>query len=379
MKVFMNGKVLLPEGILKKTNICIENGVIKDIRDEIFEDDELIDAEGAIISPGFVDIHVHGAGGSDFSDGSLKDIDVISEYLLKQGVTAFLGTTMSLSEELLSAVVEVAAPVTGITRPGKAVLWGINMEGPFIAMSKKGGQNGAYIRNSDYEMFLSLYKKSGNSIKLVDLAPELDGSIEFIRKAKELTRISLAHTDADYDMAKKAFQAGASHMTHLFNAMSPINHRNPGVILAAAEDAEFVEIICDGNHLHPAVIRFVFRLFGKKRVCIVSDSMRACGLSDGEYELGGQIVHVHGDKATLMDGTLAGSTTSIAEGMRRAVSFGVPVEEALLAATYVPAKAAGLDHILGSIRPGNRADLILLDDHLNVQSILLNGEIQQFS
>jgi len=375
--IIKNGNVFLPDGTLQRNDIVIENERIKYVGENLAQEgEEVIDASNCIVAPGFVDIHIHGAAGSDFSDGTAEDIDIIADYLLKQGVTAFLGTTMSLEEQQLSSIMATAAPFIGKTRKNKSVLWGINMEGPFIAKSKKGGQNGDYIINPDVDMMKRLYELSGNSIKLIDLAPELEGGLEFIEKIKDLCRVSLAHTEADYYMAKKAFNQGARHVTHLFNAMSPINHRNPGIIIAAMEAADFVEIISDGNHLHPAIIRFAFRMFGKNRICIVSDSMRACGMKDGEYNLGGQKVFVKGDRAELKDGTLAGSTTSVAEGMRRAVRFGVPMEVALQAVTLNPAKAAGLDHLLGSLKPGKRADVVILDSSLQIKAILLEGVLQ---
>lgn len=380
MTLIKNGIVFMPDGTLKKQDILLQNGKIMALSDDFIQSEvEAVDAKDCIVAPGFVDIHIHGAAGADFSDGTADSIEKIAHYLLQQGVTAFLGTTMSLSEAALSAVMDTAAPLIGRTRSGKAVLWGINMEGPFIAAGKKGAQNGDHICNPDFAMFMRLYEKSGGSIKLLDIAPELPGSLEFIKEATKLSRISLAHTNSDYEMAKNAFQSGASHVTHLYNAMPPIRHRDPGMIIAAIEDAEFVEIICDGKHVHPAIIRFTFQSFGKARVCIISDSMRACGLEDGEYELGGQNVYVKGDRATLMDGTLAGSTSSIAEGVRRAVQFGIPIEAALLAATYNPAKAAGLEHMLGSLRPGCRADVLLLDQQLNVKSVYLEGKKQHLS
>lgn len=377
MTVIKNGTVFMPDGSLIKTDIELENGLVKAVGEASdTSSGNIIDAEGLIVSPGFIDIHIHGANGADFSDGSVESIDRMAEYLLRQGVTAFLGTTMSLGEEALAAVMETAAPLVGKIRAGRAVLWGINMEGPFFAMSKKGGQNGKYIRNPDLEMFKRLYEKSGGSIRLVDLAPELNGSLEFIEKVKSLCKISLAHTEADYEIAMKAFKKGATHVTHLFNAMPPVNHRNPGIIVAAAEEAEFVELICDGKHVHPAVVRFAFRMFTGERVCIISDGMRACGLNDGEYELGGLPVYVEGDRAVLKDDTLAGSTTNAAEGVRRAIRFGVPVKDALRAATANPAKAAGLEHILGSLAPGKRADILLLDNQFNVRSVFLEGNRQ---
>ncbi len=378
MPVIQNGIVFLPDGTLKKKNVIIENGKVKALTEDMHPwPEDVIDASECIVSPGFVDIHIHGAAGSDFSDGERKHIDNIAGYLIKQGVTAFLGTTMSLEEKQLTQIMETAAPLIGKTREGMAALWGINLEGPFIALSKKGGQNGDHIRKPDFEMFTRLNERSGGAIRLVDIAPELEGSLEFIRNTSKNCRVSLAHTEADYDMAKEAFAQGASHITHLYNAMPPINHRKPGIITAAAEDAAYVELICDGRHIHPAVVRLTFRMFGRDRICLVSDSMRACGLAEGEYELGGQAVYVKGDLAALKDGTLAGSTVNVAEGVRRAIRFGVLPEEALQAATLNPARAAGLERQLGSLKPGNRADIVLLDKGLYTRSVFLEGQLQK--
>ena len=250
------------------------------------------------------------------------------------------------------------------------------MEGPFISASKKGAQAEENILHCDYEYFCRLQKAAKGLIKLVDLAPEEPGAMEFIEKAKDEVVISLAHTASDYDTAKEAIQRGASHATHLYNAMPPLNHRNPGVI-GAVRDSEtcHAELICDGIHIHPSVIRATFAMFGAKRMILISDSMRATGLEDGEYTLGGQAVTVRGPLATLHDGTIAGSATNLMDCMRFTVrQAGIPLEEAIMCATANPAKEIGIYDEAGSISAGKRADFVLLNDDLDIVSVYIDGK-----
>ena len=337
-------------------------------------EDEL-DAAGRYVTPGFVDIHIHGAAGSDFCDGmdgSDKYVRAMQKYLGSQGVTSFLGTTMAFSEEILDRIFDTARPIFGQEGYG-AVLRGVNMEGPFFNKAKKGAQAEEYIIDPDWEMFQRLWERSGHNIRLVDVAPELPGALEFAQKASKLCTVSIAHTCATYEEATAAFANGFTHTTHLFNAMPAFTHRAPGVVGAASDDAAHVEMISDGIHLHPAVVRSVFNWFGKDRVCLISDSMRACGMPNGEYSLGGQKVFMKDGLATLEDGTIAGSATCLAECFRRAVSFGVPVEKALKAATINPAQAVGLFDELGSITEGKRADVLVLDETLHPEHIFIGG------
>lgn len=335
-------------------------------------EDEVLDAAGCYVVPGFVDIHTHGAAGSDFCDGTPEALETIAGYLGGEGVTSFLGTSMALPEEQLTAIFRNAAPRVGKDLGG-AVLRGIDMEGPFFSKAKKGAHVEEYIVNASIAEFDRLFAASGNSVKLVDVAPELPGSLEFISYASRRCWVSLAHTAADYDQAMAGFAAGADHVTHLFNAMMPFNHREPGLVGAAADRAAFVELISDGIHIHPAMVRSVFKLFGAERVCLISDAMRACGMADGEYSLGGQQVFVKAGKATLANGTIAGSATPLPECMRRAVSFGVPLEQALRAATANPDRSAGLSDEVGTLSEGKRADVVVLDRELNTKAVIIGG------
>lgn len=338
--------------------------------------DEELDAAGKYVTPGFVDIHIHGAAGSDFCDGmdgSDKYVRAMQKYLGSQGVTSFLGTTMAFSEEILDRIFDAARPIFGQEGYG-AVLRGVNMEGPFFNKAKKGAQAEEYIIDPDWEMFRRLWERSGHNIRLVDVAPELPGALEFAQKASKLCTVSIAHTCATYEEATAAFANGFTHTTHLFNAMPAFTHRAPGVVGAASDFAEHIEMICDGIHLNPSVVRAVFNMFGSDRVCIISDAMQACGMPNGEYSLGGQKVFMTDGLATLADGTIAGSATCQAEGFRRAVKFGVPLESALKAATINPAKAAGLFDEVGSIAVGKRADVLVLGTDLHPEHIFIGGK-----
>ena len=332
------------------------------------------DLGGALVIPGLVDIHVHGAAGADFSDGDPAGLERMAAWLARNGVTSFAPTSMSLPCERLSTAFRAAARLAEALPKGCARPVGIHMEGPFFAEARKGAQNGAWLRPPELEAFRALYADSGGLLSIVDLAPELEGAIPFTEGAKGCCAVSVAHTDASYEQARAAFEAGASHLTHLYNAMPPIRHRSPGVIGAASEDGRVTaELICDGVHVHPSAVRMAFKLF-PGRICLVSDALRCCGMPEGEYELGGQRVFLRGGAAYLADGTLAGAASSLFDDLRNAVAFGIPREEAILAATLNPARAIGRADEIGSIEPGKRADFVLCGGDLERRAVYLGGE-----
>jgi N-acetylglucosamine-6-phosphate deacetylase len=254
------------------------------------------------------------------------------------------------------------------------------LEGPFLSYAKRGAQNADYLRDPDADMLARLQEASGGCVKLITMAPELTGGIDFIKKATELgVTVSVGHTTADYDTAMEAFAAGATHATHLYNGMPAIHHRAPGVI-GAAVDSEGVraELICDGIHIHDAMVRFTFRLFGAERMVIISDSLRATGMPDGQYPFGGQEIEVHGNRATIVGHpeTLAGSVTSLMGCLRQAVSMGIPTADAVRACTYNPACAIGIDDRAGTLDIGKEASIILLDrTDLSVRHIIFKGNL----
>ena len=369
--IIKNASVFQEDGTFKTQDIYVEG-------DKIAESGsgDVIDASGLIAIPGLTDIHFHGCMRHDFCDGTTEAIQTLADYELSVGVTTICPATMTFSEEILAGIMKAAASYENKTG---AELVGINMEGPFISPAKKGAQNGIYIHNPDIAMFRRLQEISGGLIKLCDIAPETEGSMEFIDELKDEVGISIAHTTADYDIAKEAYDRGARHATHLYNAMPPFSHRAPGVVGAACDsDHVRVELICDGVHLHPATVRTTFKMFGDDRICLISDSMMATGLSDGDYSLGGQPVKVVGNLATLADGTIAGSATNLMDCMRTAVKkMGIPLGSAVKCAAVNPAKAIGIYDTCGSITPGKKANIVLLDQDLNMKHLIFKGELQK--
>ena len=335
---------------------------------------DTLDASGCYVIPGLIDVHFHGAMGHDFCDASDEGISAIAAYEASRGVTSICPTTMTLPEERLAPI--VASVAAHETAAGEAGIVGINMEGPYIAPDKVGAQNPAYVRSASIEEFGRLQQQAMGLIKLVDVAPEQPGNLEFIRQMSHDVRVSVAHTCTSYDDACAAFDAGARHMTHLFNAMPALHHREPGPIAAGAERNDVTaEIIADGVHIHPAMVRLAFALFGDDRMILISDSLRACGLGDGEYELGGQQFFVKGNRATIANGSLAGSVSDVMACMRTAVrTMGIPLTSAVKAATVNPARALGLDGKLGVIAPGYQADAVVLDRDLNIKHVVLRGK-----
>lgn len=366
--IIRNGAVFGEDGKFQVRDVYIRDHQIVAGRDEVTDDAE-IDASGLKVLPGFVDVHSHGAFGHDFSDGDAQGLKTVLKYEREHGITSYCPTSMTLPlDELrkIFATVEEAAQTEGAAR-----IVGINMEGPFLAPERKGAHVEEYILPADAEFFRECNRLSGGRIRLVTLAAERPGAMEFIDAVKDETVVSLGHTSADYETASKAFLRGARHVTHLYNAMPPLSHREPGVI-GAAMDADdcMVELICDGIHIHPSVVRSTFRMFGKDRVVLISDSMMATGMPNGTYELGGQVVTMKDRKATLENGTIAGSATNLYDCVRKAISFGIPEEGAILAATANPAKSIGIYETVGSITPGKEADLLLVNEDFELVRVL---------
>ena len=358
---------------LVQGDIEIEDGKILRVGKDLprKEEDLAVDCAGSYtVVPGFVDVHIHGCAGADTCDATRDALEAMAAFLLAHGVTSFCPTTMTTSRETIQAALLAAKDMMDHPMEGGARVVGVNMEGPFIAKERKGAQKEEDILPPDFPLFQQFYEESGGIVRLVDVAPEQPGGLDFVEKASQLCTVSIAHTTADYDQAKAAFDKGVTHATHLFNAMSGLHHRKPGVVGAVFDDSRVRgELICDGFHIHPAVLRAAFRLLGD-RALIVSDSMRANGMPEGEaFDLGGQMVTVHQGKALLPDGTIAGSVTNLHQEIKNLVSFGVPFEQAVKAATLLPARAIGLDGEIGSIAPGKRADLVVLDENLDIAAV----------
>ena len=372
--IIRNVKVFQKDGAFKAGEIHINGSRIADMSQDSGSE-EILDGKGAYAIPGLTDIHFHGCVGHDFSDGTQEAIKALAEYELSQGITQICPATMTLAEESLMKISRAAA---NYDNASGARLVGINMEGPFVSEKKKGAQNGLYIRKPDADMFRRLQKEADGLYKLIALAPEEEGAMEFIDELKEEAVISLAHTTADYETSMEAFRRGASHVTHLFNAMPPFSHREPGVTGAAFDTPDCdVELITDGTHICPTMVRAVFRLFGDDRVILISDSMMATGLTDGDYSLGGQPVKVKGNLATLADGTSAGSATNLMDCLRTAVKkMGIPLESAVKCAAVNSARSIGIDDRYGSLEPGKIANIVLLDEELGLQAVIYEGKVQ---
>ncbi len=339
------------------------------------EPEDAYDLDGATVIPGLIEIHSHGNSGCDFSDGDYEGLKKMAAFYAKCGVTSFAPASMTLPYDVLEKAFATAVQLTEEHPENAAVLRGIQMEGPYFSYKKRGAQNPDYLKNPDFEAFSRLQEDCGGLIRIVDLAPELEGACEFTKKAAELATVSIAHTDADYEDAKAAIEAGVTHLTHLYNAMPPIHHRKPGVIGAGSENENVVaELICDGYHVHPGSVRMAFKLF-PGRICLISDALRCCGMPPGKYELGGQDVFLEeGQPARLEDGTIAGSASNVYTCMLNAIEYGIPEETAITAATLTPAREIGAEEHIGSIEPGKYADFVICDNELKPLEIYVGGE-----
>lgn len=365
--IIKRGKVFQEDGNFLEQTLYVNDHRLVD-KAEYQYDGEVIDAEGLLVLPGLVDIHSHGAAGEDFSDGNPEGLKKILQYEKRCGITSYCPTSMTFPKERLR---QIFASIKGAQTEDGATVVGINMEGPFLDPAKKGAHVEKWIAAPDVAFVRELNQDADGLVRLVTLAPNMDGAEEFIKEMHEEVCISLGHTTADYDCASRAMKLGAHHVTHLYNAMQPFGHRAPGLIGAAMDDPEcMVELICDGYHIHPSAIRAAFRMFGPERVILISDSMRATGMENGTYELGGQEVTVKDRKAVLKDGTLAGSATNLYGCMCKAIEFGIPLEQAIMAATANPARSIGIFDRVGSIRIGKQADLLLVSENLELKRVI---------
>lgn len=378
-----NVKVYTLEQKFVKGGMILENDRISDIYTDENKPDltgkEVLDGKGAYAIPGLIDLHFHGCMGDDFCDNSLEALERIAEYEASVGVTAIAPATMTLTAEELLDVLKTAARYKREKHDyKKADLVGINMEGPFISPVKKGAQDERNILPCDVNLCERFLEASEGLVKFIGIAPEESrNSLDFIRQMKEKVSISLAHTNADYDTAMGAFNAGADHAVHLYNAMPEILHRAPGVVGAVFDSKHVMaEIICDGIHIHPATVRATFQMMGADRMILISDSMRATGMPDGQYTLGGLDVKVVGKLATLVsDGAIAGSATNLADCMRTAVQkMNLPLETAIACATINPARSLKIDDEYGSLEKGKKANVVLLEPDLTLKCVIKDGK-----
>ena len=386
--LFMDGERIVPGCSDKAVKdeweaVKDERNAGKNTKDAESDSTCVYDAEGCYVIPGLVDVHTHGCAGYDACDGSEEALRNILRYEASCGVLAILPTTMTLSVERLS---EICNTIKEYKRSSEerwvsgaedisveSTIAGIHLEGPYINEKKAGAQNRKYLKDPDISDVRKLMDESSDLIRLITIAPELTGGMEFISEVSKVMRVSIGHTNADYDTARAAFDLGADHVTHTFNAMNPLLHRVPGVAGAAADCGAYAEIICDGNHLHPSTVRNAFRLFGKDRVVLISDSMMGTGLPDGEYQLGGQKVNKKGSLAALDDGTIAGSVSTLYQCMCNAVRYGIPLGDAVKAASENPAKSVGVDRDFGTLHAGSFANILVVDPDLTIRAVWNRG------
>ena len=360
--IFKNARVFL-DNRFEICDVAVENRTITAIGTLAGEG---MDCAGLTLLPGLVDIHSHGCAGFDFDHADEEQLKAMCSCYLRHGVTTVLATLMTNPRDLL---LQAAAKCGAASAP----IRGIYLEGPFFGPAKKGAHDAQYLTPIDPAFFNALDQAAGGNIRIVAVDPCLEGAEDFIGSISKTKRVTLAHTPATYDDAQKGFAAGASQVTHLFNAMTGLAHREPGLVGAALAGDCLAEVICDGIHIHPAVLKTAFRALDGRGM-VISDSMAACGLEDGRYSLGGQEVTVRGPRATLADGTLAGSVTFAWDGMVNLIRAGVPEAQAVAAATAVPAKSAGLEDSCGRIAVGRQADLVLCDSHWNIRQVFFNGQ-----
>ncbi len=372
MKAIINGKLITPAGIIEN-KVLVFDTKIEAITDTVPQGCEVIDAKHQYVSPGLIDVHIHGSCGCDTMDQSVASIEAISSGIAQNGVTSFLPTTMTMNQDAIYGALETVRICMNQTLKGAKVL-GAHMEGPFINVAYKGAQPAESIIKPSYEFI----KSFTDVLKIVTFAPELDEQLAFAKEVKANTKITLSmgHTNATFDEAMNAIEAGVSHVTHLFNAMTPLNHREPGVVGAALSSDVFTEVIADNIHINPGLFPFVVQNKGLDKVILITDCMRAGCMKDGKYDLGGQDVFVEGGAARLASGNLAGSVLTLNKAIANFVnSTKLPLEQVIQMAALNPATSIGVQDTKGSLEVGKDADIAIFDADMNCQLTISEGRI----
>jgi len=376
MKALINGKILMENEILEDRALLFNTKIreickVEDINH--YEVTEIIDAKNLYISPGFIDIHIHGSGGFDTMDGDINALEKISKTIAAYGTTSFLPTTMTMEKShIIKALDTIKKAMSTETKNGANIL-GVHLEGPFINPIFKGAQNSEYIIEPDYE-FIKNYL---DIIKIITMAPEIKGSFDFMDLIKQNSSavLSIGHSNATYEEAMEAIERGISHSTHIFNAMTPLHHRNPGVVGAVFNSEITCELIADKIHVHPELFRFLIKAVGENRICLITDSMRAGCMKDGCYDLGGQSVIVKDGSARLSDGQLAGSVLTLNLAVKNFFeSIDYPLNKIVNMVSINPAKVIGFENQKGSIEKGKDADIILFDKEISIKSVFIEGK-----
>ncbi|WP_217558725.1 N-acetylglucosamine-6-phosphate deacetylase [Paenibacillus sp. GbtcB18] len=378
LKILHHVNVIQEDNTTLSVTLWIRDGIIEKIESGLASlpegDYEYMDGQGRLLIPGMIDVHIHGANGFDMMDGSETSIQEVSRACAATGCTSFLATSVSSTIEDLIAMIRSVKRVAGHEVGAKIV--GLHLEGPYLNPKRKGMQNERFLRHPDLTEMKEIFDEADGLIKMVTIAPELPGGMELISFLKETgVIIAVAHSDATYEEAKQAFEAGASHVTHCFNGMRPIHHRDPGLVVAAFEEEHVsLQAIVDGIHLHPAIVRMMHRLKGPDGMVLITDALQAMGLGDGNYMFGGHHVTVSEGVARLEDGTLASSTVTMNEALRLTVDTGISLTDAVKMASSSPARLLGLAN-KGKISVGFDADLVLLDEQFQVQWTMIKGTI----
>ena len=359
-------------------DILISNGKIEKVGKISSSPDikNIIDAEGRIVSPGFIDVHIQGAGGADVLDNTAESLVTIAKTLAKTGTTAYIGTTVVKPEEG-NKHLKLMKDFTNKNTGGAALL-GIHLEGPFINIKKKGGLAPEAIYEPSEKGLDEIFEAAGDSLKMMTIAPEIPGNLEIIQKlVRNGVVASFAHSDATYEETKRGFEAGINHVTHIFNAMPPLHHREPGPLTAIFEKENIsVQIISDGHHLHPSIVNLIYRLIGKERCICITDGMHGIGLPDGIYTYNGKKYESKNGAARYFDGTLIGSTMSLGNIALQFMKFTCcSLETAINSVTKNPAKLLGIYNRKGSLDAGKDADIVILNDDHSVFMTLVNGEV----
>ena len=371
MNAIVNAKLIYQDGIVEGKTILFDKSIVKIVDNINVDNVEVIDANGAYVSPGFIDLHIHGSGAADVMDATPEALESISSILLQTGTTSFLATTMTMSKEHIDNALQNiqlhSQHVTG------AQILGVHLEGPFINASKHGAQDKAYIQAPS----IALIKDYMNKVKMITLAPEIEGAESFIKYLSEQyphVILSIGHSDASYEKSKESFSWGVSHATHLFNAMNPYHHRNPGIVGAVFDSEVTCDIIADLVHTHPSALELIHQV-KKDKLILITDAMRAGCMKCGTYDLGGRKVTVEGNKATLEDGTLAGSVLKLNDALKNMTTgTSMTLVEAVNAVTKTPAQKLGLKK--GELKEGYDADIVIFDEKFSIISTIVAGEVK---
>jgi N-acetylglucosamine-6-phosphate deacetylase len=373
---FTNGRAYLDGKWKTGYDILVDNDRILDIKPEgTYKDGQIIDVQGAYITPGFIDVHIHGSNGSDVMDDDKSSLENISNFLASHGTTSWLATTMTVSRDAIRRSLKTVADYMKEDHKGAQIL-GVHLEGPFISPLAKGAHAEEHIKLPSIENFEAIASGIPDIIRLVTMAPEQEGALELIQYLKDRNITpSLGHTRASYQQCIDAINAGMNHICHFYNVMTPLNHRQPGAVGAILDsDSATIELIADLVHIHPAALRLAVKSKGRDKVVLITDAMSAAGLEDGDYELGGIPVYVRNGEARQEDGTLAGSTLSQDQALRNMVKIGIPSEDVIAMLTQTPAREIGADRVKGRLAAGYDADINILSDDFEVLATYIKGK-----